>query len=332
MEGRVIAETLRLPQVRDLEWSGEWNDLTFGVAQFGGFAPEAEVRLYCLHQTSLRLGMLAQPPLRWGVADPFAHRPRVPIGDLRLDGALQLLAVEAGLARALAFDLGNALVVLIGDGALAIDDRSLWLTLPATQLGGDDVRAVADRMTDLSSRLVLARGGWEADFETAIAPIWSQLAASAGLRWSADNSSITGECHGATFEARVDGEPGVLYTEVYLEWPSLGRGLAIERTAKRGVIAKAPPAEDKVEKLQRAFDRELRGRESGAFEDGSVPAAVLHAALSIATTGASVTLDDTGLALRVDHVAIEDMGTLVRGTLAITKALLAPGGVRGLYR
>lgn len=329
------AEALGLEPIDGIEWAGTRNDLAFGLVTQRPqlLAPEAEVRLFCVHATPLRLGMVAETPPSWGVSDPLDHFPRVAIDDRRLDDVLRLRAAEQVIARALVTSTANVLVTLLGDGILVVDDQHVWITLPP-DARPSEVAAIADRMTDLSSRMTAERVGWEADFETAIAPVWSRLAAGAGLVWSADSSTIVGDWHGARVEARIDAEPCRLYTEVYAEWPSLDRGLEIERRATRGAIASAPPESSDVEALARAFDRELSGRPTGEGSDEELPAAALHAALSIATTGASLTIDDTGLVARIDSVADTDatMVPLFRGALTIAKALVAPGVPTGLYR
>jgi hypothetical protein len=331
-----IAEALGLDPVDgpELEWTGQREGHLFGVLtpRPSMLGPPGEVRLFCTHEAPLRTGLLAQSALPWGAVDALAEIPLVTLTDARLETAMRMRvrAAERVIARALIDDVANVLLLLLDDGVLAIDDQRVWLTL-AGQPSARDAMAIADRMTNLSSRLLAARVGWEADFETAIGPIWSQLASATGMRWSADRSTIDGDAHGATFEARVDGEPCRLFTEIYVEWPSLARGLLIERHLQRGLVGVDVPAIADVAALAKAF---ARGLKCDGVEVDALPASVLHGALTIARTGASLTIDDTGLVTRIDRVADTDalMSALFRGALAITKGLLAPGGPSGLYR
>jgi hypothetical protein len=323
-----MAEALALEPVEQHVWGGVRDGLSFGLRSAPKlvFGPALDATLWCEHSVPLRLGILAQTRPPWG-HDPLVQLPEIAIEDRRLESKLSLRAREAVIARELVVEPANLLVTMLDDGVLSIDDQCVWITLDRRP-DARELRAIADRMTDLSTRLSRARADWEASFETAMAPVWARIAAGTGMKWNADASTLSGELRGASVEARVDGEPGVLFTEVYVEWDTLDRGLSITRSARRGQPCDPPPPVTEVAALTAAFER--------AFEGGEpeLPAGVLHGALSIASTGASLTIDDDGLVARIDEVADADetIGPLVHGALEITKALLGPLDPVALYR
>lgn len=75
----------------------------------------------------------------------------------------------------------------------------------------------------------------------------------------------------------------------------------------------------------------LRGR--GAPR-GGLPIEVMRSAMAIAATGASLSVDDTGLVARIDRVVDEPdiLRALVVDALRIGTELVAPQGPHGVYR
>lgn len=188
-----------------------------------------------------------------------------------------------------------------------------------------------DGLIELSRALVAAREAERAAFEAAIAPVWSELAERFELAWSPERSTLTGARRGVKLELRVDGEPGLLYTELYLEWPTLRRGLAIDRRGARGA-AGPTVSENQSAPVERAFTSSHRARAGATSAALSVD--VMRGALEIGATGASLTIDDTGLVARLDEV-VDDRAVLdrwLRGALAIGVGLQSGSRPRGAYR
>lgn len=318
------AEALGLrPMRRPRTWRGKREGFWYRIV---ADADSDEVWLYCAHKRSLRLGL----GLYWtdlSFHDPLGDHPHIELGAPFLSSRMALHAVEAATASAIVLDAATELDHLSGYGAFMVDDRRVGVRLSFSPFAAD-ILLVAAYVRRLSACLLAARVERGAEFEAAIAPSWSELAATHRLKWVPSRSMIRGEAHGASIEARVDGDPCCLYTEVHVKWLSLDRGLSIVRALPRGREGEqAPPLADPT-RVGGAFARAFRG----SFAD--LPRPAQHSALGMAAIGASLEIDDTGLVARLDRVVADapTMTTLLGGALAIARSLMAPTASGGLYR
>lgn len=311
-----IADALGL-EWRDGAWSGRIDGLKVRVE--GGDVRDSPeyARIVVSLPRSLRLGCLA-------CTGPQLRAPEtvqaIPFGHHRLDTFLVLAAAETEVARAILCACADDIIALQGAG-LTIDDRTIALTEHAFY-SAEVFAEQAPAMVALARRLVRERGDWEACFETAIAPLWSRLAAEAEMAWDADRSRISGEVYGARIDAQVTSEVGALAVRFRSRWPSLGRSIGFDWEGGR-------PTE--VPEWKRP--REWPISEPLSYE-------ATYATRLIASTGAALSLDDDGAVARLPdlHRARRDhdvhMERVFHAMLTLTRELLAPSslGGGGLYR
>nr|MDQ3037795.1 hypothetical protein [Myxococcota bacterium] len=235
-----IAIALGLTRCRHCtaEWIGERGGIDVGALMtLRGHAALGHT-LFATHAIPLRAGMLIEErsPMAGGVRTAtIGKRKDLRFGERELDARIRARASEETVARALLRASAQRLLALAPEGELAVDDQRAWLA--RTSAGSREVsERLLDGLVELSRTLVAARAITRAAFESSIAPVWSEVAERFELAWSPERSTLSGERRGVKLEARVDGEPGLLYTELYLEWSTLGRGLAIDRRGARGVV------------------------------------------------------------------------------------------------
>lgn len=324
---------LRRRRPRPGEWIGARGGAIVGVHASAPRGPGGAqaVRIFVEHRPSLRLGLLAverrDARPEWHALDARSDLALPPAIEQRI----RARAVEEAIARAVLGEAQSEIVACAASGDLGIDHQRAWL-LFERDVEPPDAAPMMDELIALSSALTAARARHTAAFQGAIERTWAEVAGRAGLAFDPDRSVIAGEVRVVQVETRVDGEPGLLYTESYLEWPSFQLGLSLERLHRRGVLGRQPPQPDADrDTVADAFVRVLRAR--GAPR-GGLPVEVMRSAMAIAAAGASLSVDDTGLVARLDRV-VEDHETLralVVDTLVIGTQLVAPQGPRGVYR